>query len=60
MAEGRDEEAVAAYEEQARLHAWTVLPATTLPGSTAARALDRLGRHEDALRHLAEYRRLSR
>jgi ATP/maltotriose-dependent transcriptional regulator MalT len=49
VAEGRDEEAVAAYEEFARAHAWTVLPAATHPRSNAARALDRLGRKEEAI-----------
>ena len=49
VAEGRDEEAVAAYEEYARLHAWTVLPAATHPRSNAARALERLGRHDEAI-----------
>ncbi len=49
VAEGRDEEAVAAYEEYARLHAWTVLPAATHPRSNAARAFERLGRHDEAI-----------
>ena len=49
VAEGRDEEALAAYEEYARLHAWTVLPAATHPRSNAARALERLGRHDEAI-----------
>jgi ATP/maltotriose-dependent transcriptional regulator MalT len=48
-AEGRDEEALAAWEEYARLHAWTVLPAGTHARSNAARALDRLGRREEAI-----------
>jgi DNA-binding CsgD family transcriptional regulator len=49
VTEGRDDEAIAAYEEFARAHAWTVLPAATLPRTNAARALDRLGRHEEAI-----------
>ena len=49
VAEGRDEEAVAAYEEFARPHGWVVLPAATHPRSNAARALDRLGRRDDAI-----------
>jgi DNA-binding NarL/FixJ family response regulator len=49
VAEGRDDEAVAAYEEYARLHAWTVLPAAAHPRSNAARALDRLGRSDEAI-----------
>jgi DNA-binding CsgD family transcriptional regulator len=53
VAEGRDEEAAAAYEEFARHHAWTVLPAATFARSTAARALDRLGRRDEAI-ELAE------
>ncbi len=53
VAEGRDEEAVAAYETFAAIHGWTVLPAATFPRSTVARALDRLGRRDEAL-ELAE------
>jgi len=49
VAEGRDDEAVAAYEEFARRHAWTVLTAATHPRSSAARALARLGRRDEAI-----------
>ena len=49
VAEGRDDEAVAAYEEFAAKHAWTVLPAATHPRSNVARALDRLGRRDEAI-----------
>ena len=49
VAEGRDEEAVAAYEEFARPNGWVVLPAATHPRSNAARALDRLGRRDEAI-----------
>jgi DNA-binding CsgD family transcriptional regulator len=49
VAEGRDEEALAAYEEFTRQHAWITLPAATHPRSSAARALDRLGRSDEAI-----------
>jgi DNA-binding CsgD family transcriptional regulator len=49
VAEGRDADAVAAYEEFAARHAWIVLPAATHPRSTTARALDRLGRRDEAV-----------
>ena len=49
VAEGRDEEAVAAWEAFAPHHEWTVLPAATFPRSTAARALARLGRGDEAV-----------
>ena len=49
VAEGRDEEAVAAYEEFAAAHAGPSSLRRRIPRSTAARALDRLGRRDDAI-----------
>ncbi len=49
VAEGRDAEAVEAYEEFAPHHGWVVLPAATWPRCSAARALDRLGRRDEAI-----------
>jgi DNA-binding NarL/FixJ family response regulator len=49
VAEGRDAEALTAYEDYARRHAHIQLPTATFARSHAARALDRLGRHEEAI-----------
>jgi DNA-binding CsgD family transcriptional regulator len=49
VAEGRDEEAVAAAEEYRRRHSHVVLPTAAHWRSAAARALDRLGRREEAI-----------
>jgi DNA-binding CsgD family transcriptional regulator len=49
VAEGRDAEAVAAWEEFEPVHSWIVLPSPTFPRSTVARALDRLGRGDEAV-----------
>ncbi len=49
LAEGRDDEVVAAYEEFAAVHGWLKLPAATHPRSNTARALDRLGRRDEAV-----------
>jgi DNA-binding CsgD family transcriptional regulator len=49
VAEGRDAEAVEAYEEYERHHAHVRLPTAAHARSLAARALDRLGRRDEAL-----------
>jgi DNA-binding CsgD family transcriptional regulator len=49
VAEGRDAEAVVAYEEYERHHAHVRLPTAAHARSLAARALDRLGRRDEAL-----------
>ena len=49
MAEGRDAEALTAYEDYVRRHAHVRLPTATFARSHAARALDRLGRTEEAI-----------
>jgi DNA-binding NarL/FixJ family response regulator len=49
LAEGRNEEALAVYEEYARLHGHVQLPTATPARSLAAQALDRLGRRDEAL-----------
>jgi DNA-binding NarL/FixJ family response regulator len=49
VAEGRDAEAVDAYEEFERHHAHVRLPTAEHARSTVARALDRLGRRDEAI-----------
>jgi DNA-binding CsgD family transcriptional regulator len=49
VAEGRDAEAVAGYEEYAARYAHVVLPTAEFARSTVARALDRLGRRDEAI-----------
>ena len=49
VAEGRDEEALVAYADYERHHAHVRLPAAEHARSLAARALDRLGRHDEAI-----------
>jgi DNA-binding CsgD family transcriptional regulator len=49
VAEGRDEEAMAAAEEYRRRHGHVVLPTASHWRSATARALDRLGRRAEAL-----------
>ena len=61
VAEGRDSDALAAYEDYVRRHSHVELPTATFARLHAARALDRLGRHEEAIalveEELAEARR---
>jgi DNA-binding CsgD family transcriptional regulator len=49
VAEGRDSEAVAVYEDFERRYAHVRLPTAEHARSTVARALDRLGRHDEAV-----------
>ena len=49
VAEGRDEEAVSRSEEYARRHGHVVLPTAAHWRSATARALDRLGRSDEAI-----------
>jgi DNA-binding CsgD family transcriptional regulator len=49
VAEGRDAEAVTGYEEYAERYAHVCLPTAEFARSTAARALDRLGRRDEAI-----------
>jgi DNA-binding CsgD family transcriptional regulator len=49
VAEGRFEEALATFAEYQRLHSHVRLPTATPARANAAVALDRLGRHEEAL-----------
>jgi DNA-binding CsgD family transcriptional regulator len=49
VAEGRDAEAAAGYEEYAARYAHVQLPTAEFARSTVARALERLGRHDDAV-----------
>ncbi len=49
VAEGRDEEAVSRSQTYARLHGHVVLPASAHWRSATARALDRLGRGDEAI-----------
>ena len=49
VAEGRHEEALDAFAEYERLHSHVRLPTAAWPRATAAVALDRLGRHEEAV-----------
>ena len=51
VAEGRDAEAVAVYEDYELHHSHVVLPAGTHTRSLVARALDRLGRRDEAIAH---------
>jgi DNA-binding CsgD family transcriptional regulator len=49
VAEGRDADAVTAYEQYAARYAHVVLPTAEFARSSAARALDRLGRRDEAI-----------
>jgi DNA-binding NarL/FixJ family response regulator len=49
VAEGRDAEALTAYEDYSRRHAHVRLPTAAFARSHAARALDRLGRTDEAI-----------
>jgi DNA-binding CsgD family transcriptional regulator len=49
VAEGRDAEAVDAFDEYVRFHSHVQLPTAAHARSTVARALDRLGRRDEAL-----------
>lgn len=52
VAEGRDEEALEAYADYERHHSHVLLPASVHARSRVARALDRLGRHDEAVAHV--------
>jgi tetratricopeptide (TPR) repeat protein len=57
VAEGRDEEAVSRSDEYARRHGHVVLPTSAHWRSATARALDRLGRSDEAIARRGRARR---